>query len=68
MNHVITLGDIVHWGLFGAFLVSLFITAVFWLYNLAASMSDAPSRGSPRWLLLASLAMPIIPFIAWWFT
>lgn len=68
MSHAITVGDLVHYTLFAAFLASWLIVGCVWLYGLAAGMSDVPGSGPSRGALYGVLILPVVAFVAWWFT
>jgi hypothetical protein len=68
MDHVITLGDVVHWSLFGLSLASLIGVLFFWLYCFGEGMSDAPVDGPSRTMAIVVHSIPIALLVAWWLT
>ncbi len=65
MSHVITSGDIIHWGLFAAFIGFLAASAVVWLYALGSAMSDTPGEGPPSIVLYGMPLLALVTFVVW---
>ena len=67
MNHVVTFGDLVHYGLAFACVLSLLGPIAWWMYAFADMISDAPVDG-PSWTIFPFVhGLPVALFAAWWF-
>ncbi len=65
MSHVITSGDLIHWGIFLGFIFLVAASAAVWLYALGCVMSDTPSSGPPCWTLYGIPGLALVTFVVW---
>ena len=67
MNHAVTIGDLVHYCVAFACVLSLLGPIAWWMYAFADMMSDAPVSGPGRRSFAFIHGVPVALFAAWWF-
>ncbi len=65
MSHVVTSGELIHWGIFLGFIFLVAASAVVWLAALGGMMSDSPSDEMPRIVLWGVPGLALVTFAIW---